>query len=226
MKTFAIIPCGGRGSRTGFKTPKQYIKISGKEILVYTLQSFQKNKEIDEIILSAEPEFFGLIQRLKKKYKLNKLSGCVIGGKERQDSVYSALRSLNAVDEDLVIVHDAARPLLTQKVLTDAIRTAKSYGNAVVGIKARDTLLVREQNKYEYPQRENVYYIQTPQIFTYKVLIRAMESAYRRNVQGTDESVIVSDIGEQLHLVEGSLFNFKITNPEDILILRKLLPKL
>jgi 2-C-methyl-D-erythritol 4-phosphate cytidylyltransferase len=223
MRTYVIIPSGGRGTRTGFRIPKQYIKAGGKEIIVHTLLAFQKNKSVDDIIIAAEPEYFNLISRLAKKYKLNKITGCVQGGNERQDSVFAALKSLNAKDHDLIIVHDAARPLLPGKVLIDAIDTAKLKGNAVVCIKARDTLLALKDNSYAYPPRENTFYIQTPQIFPYGILMKAMSAAYEKGVSGTDESVIVTAIGEKLHLVQGSTFNFKITHPEDIVFLKKLL---
>ncbi len=167
--------------------------------------------------------FSVLLNSSQKSINLVKSPALVNGGKERQDSVYSALCSINANDKDLIIVHDAARPLLPQSILTEAIRTAKLKGNAVVGIKARDTLLLEGKNGYAYPDRKNIYYLQTPQIFTYKVLMKAMEAAYKKNVSGTDESVIAAGIGEHLNIVEGSILNFKITKPEDILILRKLL---
>ncbi|MFI5237724.1 MAG: 2-C-methyl-D-erythritol 4-phosphate cytidylyltransferase, partial [Ignavibacteriales bacterium] len=91
MKTFVIIPAGGKGKRGSAETPKQYIKFHGRELIIYTLEVFQNNHLIDEIIVSAESEYFDLINKIKKKYKLTKLVNIVEGGKERQDSVYNAL---------------------------------------------------------------------------------------------------------------------------------------
>ncbi|GBD87807.1 2-C-methyl-D-erythritol 4-phosphate cytidylyltransferase [bacterium BMS3Abin03] len=224
MKTIAIIPAGGKGVRSGSSAPKQYLKFNDKELIVYTLETFQKNTQIDEIILSAEPAYFSLLNELKEKYKLTKISKVIEGGKERQDSVYNALTSLNDVnDDDLIAVHDAARPLLPQKVLTGAIDTAKEKGNALVCIKAKDTLIKADMFVRSYLNRDEVYYVQTPQIFPYSVLMKAMKNAYANDFTGTDESVLVRRIGEKINIAEGSVFNFKITAAEDIEMFEKLI---
>ena len=121
MKTIAIIPAGGKGLRAGntlkgTATPKQYLKINSKELIVYTLQTFQKNKLIDKIIVAAEPEYFDILIKLVKKYKLTKLKLIVEGGATRQDSVYNALLSSEAEPNDLIVVHDAARALLPNEI--------------------------------------------------------------------------------------------------------------
>ena len=142
MKIIAIIPAGGKGIRSGTATPKQYLKFNNKELIVYTIEVFQKNDLVKEIIISAEPEYFELLRKLKEKYSLTKISNIVKGGETRQDSVYNALKSIEDVTgDDLIAVHDAARPLLPQIVLTNAIRTAQQKGNALVCIKAKDTLI-------------------------------------------------------------------------------------
>ena len=146
MRVFAVIPAGGKGKRSGTETPKQYLKFHGKELIAYTLEVFQKNNLVDEIIISAEPAYFSLLEEIKKKYKLTKISKIVEGGEERQDSVYNALKAINANDDDLIAVHDAARPLLPDDILTKAINTAKEKGNALVCLKARDTLVKRRSD--------------------------------------------------------------------------------
>ena len=221
MKTVAIIPAGGKGARSGAAAPKQYLKFFGKELIVYTLEVFQQNKHIDEIIIAAESNFLELLEKLKHEYKLAKISKIVEGGEERQDSVYSALKSSEAKEDDLIAVHDAARPLLPQDVLTNAIETAKQKSNALVCLKAKDTLIKGSQVVESYLDRDEVYYVQTPQIFSYHVLMKAMKNAYENNFIGTDESMLVRQIGEKVNLVEGSVFNFKITTAEDIKMFEK-----
>ncbi|MHB9013217.1 MAG: IspD/TarI family cytidylyltransferase, partial [Ignavibacteriaceae bacterium] len=181
MKTYAIIPAAGKGIRSGFSAPKQYLKIGGKEIIVYTLEIFQKNNLVDEIILSADPFYFKLLQKIKEKYKLTKIKSIVEGGKERQDSVYNALKVLRAKANDLVVVHDAARPLLPVNVLTGAILYAKKKGNALVCLKAQDTLVKGKDNVESYISRDEIFLVQTPQIFSYKDLMLAMNKAYKDN---------------------------------------------
>ena len=222
MKTYAIIPAGGKGTRSGLKFPKQYLKFNGKELIVYTLEVFQKNKLIDEIIIPADPSYFNLFEKLKKKYKLTKIRSIIPGGKERQDSVYEALLFLKVKKDDLIVVHDAVRPLLPPGILTNAINTAKRKGNAVVCIKAKDTLIKGRKVIYEYFNRNEVYYVQTPQIFKYRDLKKAVDKAYKEKFVGTDESMLAKRIGIKVNIVEGSPFNFKVTSKEDIQMFKKL----
>jgi 2-C-methyl-D-erythritol 4-phosphate cytidylyltransferase len=216
MSTYAIIPAGGNGTRSGSSTPKQFLKFKGKELIAYTLDVFQRNSSIDEIIVAAESVFLDLLNRIKKEYNFTKLSQIVEGGKERQDSVYSALNVIDAKEDDLVAVHDAARPLLPKEILTSALKTAKEKGNAVVCLKAKDTLLKGDTIIEEHLNRNKIFYVQTPQIFKYEDLEKAMDWAHHNNFIGSDESMLVEKIGIDVNIVEGSVFNFKVTTSEDL----------
>ena len=222
MKTFVIIPAGGKGKRGGTETPKQYLRFHGKELIVYTLEVFQRNKLLDEIIIAAEQPYFSLLNKIAKDYNLTKISQLVEGGEERQDSVYNALKAIKADDGDLVAVHDAARPMLSDSILTRAINTAKEKGNALVCLKARDTLLKGDHIVKEYVDRTEIYYVQTPQIFRYKDLKKAMKKAYEKNFIGTDESMLIKELGIEINIVEGSMLNFKVTTMTDIEMFEKL----
>lgn len=223
MKTYAIIPSGGESKRFGGKIPKQYFNINGKEIIVYTLEVFQNCELIDEIIVAAKAEYFTLLNELKEKYNLNKISQIVEGGKERQDSVYNALSSITADDNDLIAVHDAARPLLPNHILINALNTAKKYDSVVTALKARDTLIKGSVTVEEYLNRNEIYYAQTPQIFRFHILNEAMKKAYKENFMGTDESMIVKNAGYDVKIVEGDLSNFKITDSSDINLFKSLI---
>lgn len=228
MSVIAIIPAGGKGLRAGtavkkgIATPKQYVKIHGKEIIVYTLETFEKNKQVNKIIVAAEPDYFELLLTLIKKYKLKKVKLLVEGGKTRQHSVYNSLLSAEAKDDDLIVVHDAARALLPNEILTDAITAAKKKGNALVCIKAKDTLIKGKKHVDEYLNRDEVYYVQTPQIFKYKDLMKAMIKASKENYIGTDESMLVRRTGRKVNVIEGSVFNFKITTKDDLKLFERL----
>ncbi|MDR3668007.1 MAG: 2-C-methyl-D-erythritol 4-phosphate cytidylyltransferase [Ignavibacteriaceae bacterium] len=222
MRLLAIIPAGGKGTRSGFNLPKQYLKIKGKELIVYTLEVFQKNRSVDEIIIAADPFYFNLLYKLKKKYSISKLNLLVDAGKERQNSVYNGLISLSASENDLILVHDAVRPLLPASVLSNAIKIAKEKGNAIVCIKAKDTLIHSKALVEKYIDRDNVWYVQTPQIFKYSVLKIAMNNAIKDTFNGTDESMLVQRLNHKISIVEGSVFNFKVTSKEDIKFLIKL----
>jgi 2-C-methyl-D-erythritol 4-phosphate cytidylyltransferase len=223
MRTFAIIPAAGKGKRSGLSVPKQYLKFGGKELIAHTLDVFQKNKLIDEIIIAVHPDYFNLLEKLKKKYKLTKISHIVKGGKERQDSVYNALREIDANKNDLVAIHDAARPLISQKILTSAVIAARKKGNALVSIKAKDTLIKGTDIVESYIDRNEAHYVQTPQVFRYYDLLRAMDLAYASDFYATDESMLIKNLGIKINIVEGSIKNFKITTVDDIDLLRKLL---
>ena len=222
MKVFAIIPAGGKGKRGGTETPKQYLRFHGKELIVCTLEVFQKNNFVNEIIIAAEPVYFSLLKEIKEKFRLTKISKIVEGGVERQDSVYNALNTINADDNDLVAVHDAARPLLPENILTNAIKIATEKGNALVCVKARDTLLKGDKIVKEYVDRTEMYYVQTPQIFRYEDLMKAMKKAYEKNFIGTDESMLIKELGININIVEGSMLNFKVTTVTDIEMFEKL----
>ncbi|MCF8411782.1 MAG: 2-C-methyl-D-erythritol 4-phosphate cytidylyltransferase [Melioribacteraceae bacterium] len=220
MRRFAIIPSGGSGKRSGSAEPKQYLKFNGKELIAYTLDAFQNSRLIDDIIISAQPEYFDLLEEIKLKYHFTKIMNIVEGGQERQDSVFNALKSIVAENKDIVAVHDAARPLLPQNSLESSILAAEKYGAAVVAIKAKDTLLRGNGIVTDFVDRSNIYYAQTPQVFEYKILYDALVKAQNENLKGTDESTIVKHFGNEVRIVDGSAFNFKITTQDDIELFR------
>ncbi len=211
-----IIPAGGQGKRFGSKIPKQFLNVGDKELIVYTLETFQKSKLIDQIVIAVPHHFISLILRLKDKYNLSKIKEVVEGGKERQNSVFNALSSLHLKKNDLIIVHDADRPLLSKSILKNAISVAQKKGNSVVCIKAKDTLIKGNKIIQDYVDRDKIYYVQTPQIFLYNDLMTAMKIANEQNFIGTDESILVKRLGKKINIVEGSSLNFKITTKEDL----------
>ena len=215
-KIFAIIPAGGTGTRVGGEIPKQYLDFHGKELIAYTLEIFQNNDQIDEIAISAQPRFFELLERIKNRFGFTKVTKIVEGGENRQISVYNALISLDAADGDLICVHDAARPLLPAHILDSVITDCKKNGNAVLAIKAKDTLVNGLKTVDNYINRGNISYIQTPQIFEFSELLKAMKNAAEEGFIGTDESMLVYRLGKSIYLSEGSSINFKVTTEADV----------
>lgn len=223
MKTCAIIPSGGIGSRFNSPIPKQYVKVLGKELIVHTLEVFQNCSKIDEIIIPASESYFNFLNQIKDKYNFSKISKIIKGGKERQDSVYNGLISKNFNADDLIIVHDAARPLLSKLLLERALLQAERFDSVVVAIKARDTLLKATDNVTDYIDRKDVYYAQTPQIFRYYILKEAFEYAISNNFIGTDESMLVKNVNYDIKIVDGEFQNFKITTESDLIAFEKLI---
>jgi 2-C-methyl-D-erythritol 4-phosphate cytidylyltransferase len=222
MKIYAIIPSGGLGKRVNSPLPKQFLKSNGKEIIAYTLEIFQNSDLIDGIIVATQKDFFYLLEDIKLKYSISKLIKITEGGKERQDSVFNALKSTPAGKDDLVVVHDAVRPLLSQNILSTAVETAKKYGSVVVAIKAKDTLINGDESVQSYIDRKKIYYAQTPQVFQYDILFEAMIKAEEDKFIGTDESILVHRLGYEVKIVEGSYLNFKITNIDDLKLFKVL----
>lgn len=225
MKIFAIIPAGGRGKRIDTSLPKQFIKINSKEIIYYTLKTFDDSDLIDRIVIPVNKDYKPLLQNIISKYKIKTPVDIVDGGTERQDSVYNALNSIKADDKDIVVVHDAARPLLPLEILISSITEAKKNKAVVVAVKAKDTLMKGEKIVDRYIDRSGIYYVQTPQVFEYGILSVAMKKAMQENFYGTDESMLVKRSGQEIKIVEGSAFNFKVTERADLEILKVLLQK-
>lgn len=223
MKVFAIIPSGGIGKRTSYSLPKQYIQINGKEIIAYTLEIFQRCSIVDQIVVSAQKEFFSLIREIKDRYGIFKLLDPVEGGSERQYSVFNAVKSLKADDEDIILVHDAVRPLVSEEIINKSVNSAQEFGGAVVAIKAKDTLMNGDDFVNSYLDRDKIYYVQTPQVFRYNIFFKAIQLAEKSNLLGTDESMLVFNAGYKIKIVPGSSFNFKITSDEDISLFKSLI---
>jgi len=216
MKTIAIIPAAGSGKRFFSETPKQFLKINGIEILVHTILKFQRAKNIDKIFVAVSKEYFNKVEILVRKYRLNKVIKIVEGGKERQDSVYSALKSINAEPNDLICVHDAVRPLISSKEIDELIEFAKRKKAVISAKKAIDTVKIGYNFVEGTLDREKIWLVETPQIFTYKILSEAFNKAYDDKFFGTDESSLVERLGVKVHIYQVKGENRKITLKEDL----------
>lgn len=219
MKIKVIIPASGKGKRFGGKALKQFLKIKGKEILAHTIEKFNSVKEIDEIIVATGKENVEIVKNLVKKYSLTKVTSIVSGGKERQDSVYNALNFMSCSDNDIILIHDAVRPFVSTKLIKEIIKSAKRSKNVIPGLKVSDTLK-RTDAKGIVQQtipRDNVWSIQTPQAFNYKMLSEAFKKARRNKFIGTDEAMLMERYGFKVKVISGEKSNIKITVKEDII---------
>lgn len=226
MKTFAIITAAGSGSRflTGKKSiPKQYVRLNGKPVILYSLQAFQKIKLIDEILVSANRRYFDLIHSLAAKNKITKLTTLVEGGKTRFVSVKNAFLQIRGKPGDIVLIHDAARPNIHEKLVDELMVSALKSGEIIPGIKINET--VKKESKGVIKgtvDRSNLWRVQTPQVFRYKILKKSYEKAGRRN-DFTDEAALAEYAGYKVRLIEGNRNNIKITTKEDIRLLKKIM---
>lgn len=220
-KNTAIVLAAGQGKRMQSKIQKQFLEIQGRPVLYYSLLCFQECAKIDEIILvTGEESISHCEEEIVKKYGFTKVSAVISGGKERYDSVYAGLCACS--DCEYVLIHDGARPFITEEIILRGLDKAKETGASVIGMPSKDTVKLADANGFvrETPERDLVWTIQTPQIFAYPLIRSAHESIRKKDMSNiTDDAMVVEqESGVKVALAEGSYRNIKITTPEDLYI--------
>lgn len=221
----AIILAGGKGKRMGSAIIKQFIDIKGKPIIYYTLKKFSENKKIDNIIVVLpEDEVKYFKENILKKYEL-RINKIVIGGKERQDSVYNALKSLKNSSTDIVLIHDGARPFISERIINEGIKFAEIYGAAAPGVMPKDTIKVKNEKNFsiDTPNRANLVSIQTPQVFKFDEILECHEKIRYNGEKVTDDTMVVEKYGYSVYLYDGEYTNIKVTTPEDLILAERLI---
>lgn len=221
----AIVLAGGRGRRMGAVQSKQYINLNGKPILYYTLKQFTKNDSIDKIILVVpEDEMNYCKNEILDKYEL-RVNEMVAGGKERQDSVYNAL--VKAEGSDIVLIHDGARPFVSQRIIDDAIKYAKIYKATAPGVMPKDTIKVKSEYNFsvDTPNRSELVAVQTPQAFEFDMIYDCHKKIKQKGINVTDDTMVVELFGNKVYLYEGEYTNIKITTQEDLILAEYLVKK-
>lgn len=218
-KNIAIVLAAGQGKRMHSNVQKQFLEIKGHPVLYYSLKCFQESPLIREIILvTGEKDISYCKKEIVDFYGFTKVTKVIAGGKERYDSVYQGL--LNCENCDYVFIHDGARPFITEKILERGLLGAKKTGACVVGMPAKDTIKIADENGFvaQTPDRSRVWMVQTPQIFRYEVIRSAHESIRKKDMKAiTDDAMVVEqEKGCKIYLAEGSYRNIKITTPEDM----------
>lgn len=219
----AIVLAGGRGKRMNYHKSKQFIEIKGKPVLVYTLEKFIYNKSIDEVILVLpEDEVDYCKKEVLQRYSL-KVDRIVIGGKERQDSVFNALEAMEKAD--IVLIHDGARPFINEKIIEEGIKYANIYGAAAPGVTPKDTIKVKNEDNIsvDTPDRNMLVAVQTPQCFKYDEIYQCHRKIKEENAIVTDDTSVVERYGHKVYLYEGDYTNIKITTPDDLILAERLI---
>lgn len=221
----AIIPAAGSGRRMGGGTPKQFQELAGLPVLIHTLRLFAAEPQVDEIVVAAAPDQVETTWELVRRYQVQKVTRVVAGGAERQESVWQALRVVGSRPR-VIAVHDAARPLLPPEKLSAVLAAAAQYPALVMAVPIKDTIKVAALPPEEGPDalpvvtqtlpREQLWAIQTPQVFHGALLERAHRRAQADGYVGTDDAVLVERLGHPVAIFPGSPENFKLTTPEDL----------
>ncbi len=220
-KCTAIVLAAGQGKRMHSKVQKQFLEIRQKPVVYYSLHCFQESPRIQEIILVTSKEMIPYCEKeIVEKYGFGKVTRIVEGGKERYDSVYAGLKACS--DTDFVFIHDGARPFVTVEMVERGYQAVVKTGACVLGMPSKDTVKLADEEGYikETPDRKIVWNVQTPQIFSYKLICTAYESIQQKDMSHvTDDAMVVEqETGTRILLVEGSYQNIKITTPEDLAV--------
>ena len=226
MRVFVILPAAGLGTRmTPGHSPgasaKQFLALAGLPILVHSLRAFAAVAQVSAIIVAVRASEMGRVQSLLAEHQLAGRVTVVEGGDSRQESVGHALAAVNAEDDDIVLVHDAVRPLIDPETIARTIEAVTEHGAAIVGLPAIDTIKQVDRTAHgaiirTTIPREYVVHAQTPQGFRWSILKRAFAEADGDGFAGTDEASLVERAGCQVAVVAGSPANLKITQPGDL----------
>src|SRR5690606_19153022 len=221
MAHYAIIVAGGKGHRMDQDVPKQFLLLKGKPVLMYSIEAFHKENENNKIVLVLSDAFHNEWSLLCKKHKFTIPHTLVSGGKERFDSVKNGLNFIfnnePTLDNILIAIHDGARPLITSELINSIFRLAEVKKCVVPAIQSSDSIRLKtdEITSNSFP-REKVFLIQTPQVFSAKVLKEAYTSDFDPNF--TDDASVVEKAGFNVYLIDGDIKNIKITYPTDMIL--------
>ncbi|WP_244834820.1 2-C-methyl-D-erythritol 4-phosphate cytidylyltransferase [Clostridium sp. BJN0001] len=224
-----IILAGGSGTRMGNQSkPKQFIDVYGKPLIIYTLEAFENNEYIDEIVISCHKDWIDNVKIWCRKYEITKVKYIVEGGNTRQESSYNALKCLDKElsDDDIVVIHDSARPLITPQIIKNNVIMSKEYDAVDTVIHSDDTVIrsIDDKRIESVPTRKELYLGQTPQSFKYSLIKNAHIEAEKNGIyNATDDCQLVLKLNKQVFLVDGDKLNLKITRSEDLTLFKAIL---
>ena len=222
----AVIFAGGAGRRMHTKSrPKQFLEYQGKPIIVYTLELFDNHPMIDGIVVACVEEWIPFLEKMLKKFEINKVVKIVPGGETGQESIYKGLvaaREVSQSNDDIVLIHDGVRPLITEQTITDNIVTVKKEGSCITCIPATETFIVTQADGgLEIPTRANSLIARAPQSFYLKDILAAHEQA---RLEGRNDFIdscsMMHHYGHKLGKVIGPMENIKITTPTDYFVFK------
>ena len=223
----ALIIAGGSSSRTGLKTPKQFVEVNGKPIIIHTLEKFQAHPEVDAITIVSLKGWEETVKKLCRQYNITKLISSSTGGASGQESIFLGIKDIekHCSGEEIVIIHEAVRPLVSHSIITDSLRVCREYGGAVASQPCHDAMFLFHGDVVSGQiSREKLIKTQNPHTFPLSKLIWAHEEAAKRGIiNSVATSTLMVELGETFHLSKGSEKNFKLTTYEDIEIFKALL---
>lgn len=220
MKNVAIILAGGIGKRVGLPTPKQFLKLKGKPLFMWSMDSLVKHPAIDRVLFVYNKSFFSETINILQEYNLSDKVELVEGGNERQISSYNALKYLKGSDVKNVLIHDAARPIIDEELIANIISCLNDCEACVPVVRLKESICkIADREILKIENREEFRVVQTPQGFDYETIILAHEKALEDNVKNSlDDSSLVLRLGKVVKFVDGDPLNIKVTYEEDLKI--------
>lgn len=224
----ALIIAGGSGYRMGQKIPKQFINIDNRPVIIYTLQAFQNHPAIDAIAVSCLVGWNEILKAYAKQFDITKLVSIVDGGENGQASIRNGVLELKKIysSEDIILIHDAIRPMVSAEIISDCIKQCKQHGSAITAVPCNSAMLTTDDSiqTTEFINREKLMNTQTPQAFSLGKLLWAHKEALNRGITNSVAScTMMIELGEKLYFSIGSEKNIKLTTTDDIDIFRALL---
>lgn len=225
-----MVTAGGVGSRIGHDIPKQFLSVNDKLILIYTLESLQKNENIDAIIIACLNGWEKILASHIKQYAIDKVRWIVSGGDSGQESIMNCLKELeNHVNaDDLIIIHDGNRPLVDDHIINESIRVCRKFGNAVAAIPVVEAILELSGDK-ENPisgamyDRDKLLRTQTPHTFQFSDIYDSYKKIIAKGSEAVAACAVKVELGEKVYFSPGSELNFKITTRDDLKIFKALI---
>jgi len=224
-RVVAIVPAGGAGKRMGSTTPKQFRMLGEWPMMLYSLRVLDQSPSVAEVILVVpKEERARALAEVIERYGVKKVLKVVAGGATRQESVSNGLQETEA-DVEIVVVHDAVRPFVTEDLIERSIEMARKVGGAVVAIPMKDTpkQVGQDGSIQRTLDRTGLWHAQTPQTFRRAILLEAYRVALADHIHATDDAALVERLGQPVGIVPGSWENIKITTPEDMMIAEAIL---
>lgn len=226
-----VIFAGGIGSRMHTKDrPKQFLDLYNKPIIIYTLEHFENNKDIDAVVISCIEEWIPYLEKLLLRFGIKKVKKIVPGGKSGQESIYNGLcaaKSISKGEENtMVLIHDGVRPLINSELLSECIECVKQNGNAITAGIVKETITVIDEKNCieEVPSREKSRVAKAPQCFWLNDILVAHEKAKKEGILDfIDSCTMMQYYGHKLYMVDGPYENIKITTPDDYYTMRAII---
>ena len=218
----AVIAAGGSGIRFGSDMPKQFVDALGVPVIAHTIAAFEACREIDKIVIVTHRDYLVFTSDVVKEFAFRKVTAIIEGGPTRQNSVYKGLKT---IDTDYVLIHDAARPLITPQLLSRCCAEVTEFGACAVGSKAIDTIKHSEDGKYisSTLDRSKLWHIQTPQCFDREFILKCHKNSAFEGFEATDDCMLAERYGARIKLLENDNPNLKITNFTDLAVAEVLL---